>query len=338
MQNKSFKYVLFSCIFVVAAIFLLAVGFVAGTFISSQKYSSFLGSISLKRENDPTYPFVHQIVGISTPEPAPAGQFGSLTKKIQGVFNDNKNILSRYSVYFRDQTNGFWVGINENDNYDPASMLKVALAIGAYKESENNPNFLGQSFVYTSQLAALNTGAFDSPSELRVGKSYTIGDLVEKMIVDSDNGAKDAIGNAVDSKIMDDVYNYLSITIPTDNSNYTISAKKYTAFFRALYNGVYLNKEDSNKLLDMLGRTNFDDGLVAGVPTNVPVSHKFGEHVNTSDNTVGAVELHDCGIIYESSNPYVLCVMTQGKDESDLADVIAAVSKVVYQEVTNGYK
>ncbi len=77
---------------------------------------------------------------------------------------------------------------------------------------------------------------------------------------------------------------------------------------------------------------------MAGLPNNVAVSHKYGEYVTTGDNTINAVELHDCGIIYQPNNPYLLCIMTQGKDQSDLASIIASVSKVVYEEVVGGYK
>ena len=336
MFNKS---VIVTAVSIISAVVLLSVGFVTGSLVTSNHYQSFLGAISLKREDNPAFPFAHPILGINTPDAGQVDQFGSLTKKVQAVFNANKAILSRYSVYFRDQNNGFWVGINEDDTYNPASMLKVALAIAVYKQAEKDPSFLTESRVYTPVLAAINQDlSFALPTELQVGKAYKIEDLVNKMIVDSDNGAKDILGNTVDPKIMSDVYNYLSIAVPKDGQDYTISAKKYTSFFRTLYNAAYLNQDYSNRLLDMLGRSNFSDGLVAGVPSNVPVAHKYGEYVATGDNTINAVQLHDCGIIYSPNNPYVLCVMTQGKDKSDLADVIAAVSKTVYQEVMGGYK
>lgn len=325
--------------YILAGVVILCVGIYIGFTLSSNKYSGFLASVHLVRSSDPSYPLVHPIVNLQTPDALSIGEFKPLASKVQTIFSENSTILKRYSVYFRDLNTGFWFGIDETDQYDPASMLKVALAMGAYKEAEDSPSFLNQSEIYTNTLAALDaTSTYDQQSELVVGQSYTVSDLIKKMIVDSDNGAKDVLGNVVDPGIMNDLYSELGITPPNDNTEFTISARKYSQFFRTLYNGTYLNEADSNRLLSLLTETTYTKALTGGVPAGVFVAHKYGEHVVSSDNTVSALELHDCGIVYDAKNPYVLCVMTQGKDEVDLEQVISSVSAVVYQEVTGGYK
>jgi hypothetical protein len=50
-------------------------------------------------------------------------------------------------------------------------------------------------------------------------------------------------------------------------------------------------------------------------------------------NGVAVQQLHDCGIIYRANNPYVICIMTKGLDQSVLAQVIADISKIVYDYV-----
>ncbi len=82
----------------------------------------------------------------------------------------------------------------------------------------------------------------------------------------------------------------------------------------------------------MLNKATFTQGLVNGVPTTTPVAHKFGEHIIGTNTPLG-VELHDCGIIYHPTKPYFLCVMTQGRDEATLAQVIADISKTVYETI-----
>lgn len=64
------------------------------------------------------------------------------------------------------------------------------------------------------------------------------------------------------------------------------------------------------------------------IPSDVKVAHKFGERYYGDIK-----QLHDCGVIYYPENPYLLCVMTIGKDFEDLAEVISHVSDVVYREV-----
>lgn len=99
---------------------------------------------------------------------------------------------------------------------------------------------------------------------------------------------------------------------------------------RVLFNATYLNDANSEKALVLLSKATFDKGLTAGVPSTIVVSHKFGEHVNGADGVINSVELHDCGIVYYPKNPYLLCVMTRGKNINDLQNTIKEISNTVY--------
>jgi len=116
-----------------------------------------------------------------------------------------------------------------------------------------------------------------------------------------------------------------------DLSKDFISVKGYSAFFRFLYNATYLNKEMSEKALEILSTTNFNTGLPAKLPKGILVSHKFGERGYVGTNLK---QLHDCGIIYLAGNPYLLCVMTKGDSFEELANVIADISEMVYKAVS----
>lgn len=79
-------------------------------------------------------------------------------------------------------------------------------------------------------------------------------------------------------------------------------------------------------MLSLLSQSAFPQGLEAGVPQDLPVAHKFGEY----DDGKGGKQLNDCGIIYKPHKPYLLCVMTEGKDLDALAKVISTISNKVY--------
>lgn len=74
----------------------------------------------------------------------------------------------------------------------------------------------------------------------------------------------------------------------------SVNTKGYGSIFRMLYNISFLDKEMSEKLLSLLARSYFDDGLRAGVPERVVIAHKFGERYLPD----GTKQLHDCGIVY----------------------------------------
>jgi beta-lactamase class A len=117
-----------------------------------------------------------------------------------------------------------------------------------------------------------------------------------------------------------------------------LSPQEMAKFYLVLYNGSYLRKTDSEEALEILSKAKYKDGLVAGVPSDVVVSHKYGERKVTIANGDVHNEFHDCGIIYYTKNPYKLCVMTKGQNlEIEKASkIIAKLSRIVYENVATG--
>ncbi|MDX6770959.1 MAG: serine hydrolase, partial [Elusimicrobiota bacterium] len=154
---------------------------------------------------------------------------------------------------------------------------------------------------------------------------------VERMIVLSDNNAFTLLSRVVDPGELDRVYALLRVQNPRSQADdQFLSVQTYASFFRILYNASYLTKDQSQKALEYLAESEFDMGLEAGTPKEVTVAHKFGEsgRANSAER-----QLHDCGIVYHPTKPYLLCVMTRGADMKALAGAIAETSRLVYAEV-----
>lgn len=240
--------------------------------------------------------------------------------------------LSFASVYFRDLNNGPWFGINESEEFFPASLLKLPLAMSFYNKAEDDPSILTKEITYTPDPStASQIQPFGPTRNVEQGKMYTVKDLLDIMLQESSNEAAVALSNIVKPAQITDVYHNLGLVPPIFGQDYKIDTHKYASFFRILYNATYVNKSSSESILKSLTDASFKDGLVAGVPQGVLVAHKFGSRqVDASGNTV---QLHDCGIIYAPQKPYILCVMTQGTDFTTLAGFIKSVSESVYKNV-----
>lgn len=238
--------------------------------------------------------------------------------------------IASASVYYRDLNLGPWIGINENVEYSPASLLKVPYLIAALKEAELHPDFMQKQEVFIPRADQLTRTITDS-FNLVPGNIYTMSDLISEMIIHSDNDAKDLIVKNIPYATYKEVFNDLGIDIQKydtiGNAANFLSVKQYASFFRILYNSTFLNKQMSEYALWLLSNTTFNDGIKAGIPDSVKASHKFGERffLNTDIK-----QLHDCGIIYKDNTPYLLCVMTKGKDIKKMSQVIAGISKIVY--------
>ena len=232
------------------------------------------------------------------------------------------------SVYFRDLNDGPWVGINENELFTPASLLKVPIMIAYFKSREIDPLIAKKRIVYHA-IDAMPQNIKDDFVFIE-GKEYTLAELVEIMIKYSSNRAAELVVQNIDASTIVKVFH--DFDIPNPSAGVTedyMSVKTYAAFFRILYNASYINSADSEEALKILNESLFKKGLVAGLPSGVLTSHKFGERVYTRDG-IEIKQLHDCGIVYAGKRNYILCVMTRGSDFLKLEATIKDVSKIVY--------
>jgi beta-lactamase class A len=209
--------------------------------------------------------------------------------------------------------------------------------IAYFKQAETHPELLTQVLKNNSFETDPNLEPnFVSGQKLVVDQEYTILELIEYMIVDSNNRAFDLLINNIDLALLKSVYadlglefqqSLLKVDAPT-----IISVKDYATFFRVLFNASYLSPEMSNLALEILTKTKFDQGLKAGVEENIQVAHKFGERSFEENEEK---QLHDCGIVYRPNKPYLLCVMTRGNDFETLINNVKQISTLVYQELEN---
>jgi len=284
---------------------------------------------------------INPLLACDTSEGIDDQELNPLKNKLGNLISEQKknNLAGRVSVYYRNLNNGHWTGIDENDRFVPASLVKVPLLFAYMKKAESDPKILDQTYVYNNADEDSQQEVQKPPTPFIKGKEYTVNELLFRMIAYSGNNSHVILAQAIDQNFLKKVYNDLSLpysdfelSSAIDNS---ISPKTFSTFFRILYNASYLNYEYSQKALEFMTNSTFKDGLAAGLPEYIKVAHKFGERT-VHDNATGQVyfrELHDCGIIYNSTDPYLLCVMTQGDNFENLKSVIKNISSLVYNNL-----
>ncbi len=316
---------------IVLIILVLALGLLLGWY-GRLYYASTLPSKLIEvRANSPEYHFINPLLFVDSSREAP--EYNSLQSLLNDFVSTSKKNgdVSSLSVYFRDLNSGKWTGVNQDTLYAPSSMLKVAVMIGYLKQSENDSSVLLKKIPYTS---AVDPGQNYKPEHSLASGDYPARDLIEAMIIDSDNSALLSLYDNNRQGFID-VLKSLNITPPPsiDTTDF-MSPRTYSSLFRILFSATYLSPDVSEQTLQLLSLTNWKKGLVAGVPDTVAVSHKFGEHTSILvDGQVQSRELHDCGIIYYPQHPYFLCVMTRGQDFTKLESVISNISRLTYDNV-----
>ncbi len=280
------------------------------------------------------YKYINPLLECDNYRPSKIISLVQLEAELKKYINQSltKATSSHISIYFRSLNSGPWIGIDEHHAYSPASLLKVPIMIAVLKKAEYDPGLLKKKINYT-ELKDLEYTPNIKDDLIKIGNSYTVEELLVSMIKYSDNEAKELLIDVVGDENIITSMNEIGInTSGLDLSKDFISVKGYSSFFRFLYNATYLNREMSEKALQILSTTNFKIGLPAKLPKDIAVSHKFGERGYVDTNLK---QLHDCGIVYIPGNPYLLCVMTKGDSFEELAGVIADISEIVYKAVSD---
>jgi beta-lactamase class A len=314
--------------FIIAMILLFGAGWYA-----HGRYNQYHDNVVGKRITISGYKFISPLLDVELPEgysvnhePIP---FKYKIKNFVEQQIQSGNVLE-VSVYYHDLLDGPWFGINEDIKYNPASMMKVPVMIGWLKRAERDPSVLQQKLTFDEKAWPSIPQTIQPQMTLKNGTSYTIEELLRYMISFSDNRALLMLVNGLTDK----EYSYILDTIdinndPSDKHNF-VTVHSYSGFFRILYNASFLNKEMSEKALQLLSLPDFTYGIIAGVPKGIIVASKFGEYY---DNTSEVQQLHEFGIIYHPKGPYILGVLTRGNDIAKQASLIRSVSEMVYSEV-----
>ncbi len=239
------------------------------------------------------------------------------------------------AVYFRSLGDGITIGINEKEEFCPASILKVPVMLCYYKMAEQNPDILNKKIKYEAvDLGGIGAGV-PQESSAKIGQSYSVDELIHFMIAESDNTANKILLNSLPRGTIRKTFDDFGIDADryTANSQF-VSLRIVAGFLRTLYNASYINEELSQRALTYLTESNYKSGIVAGLPTNIVVAHKFGERFFPD---IDEKQLHEIAIVYYPNNPYILAVMTKGSEYGRLSTAIRNISKSVYDEVDSQY-
>ncbi len=325
--------------FLAGGVLLFSGGYLAGYLTSRHQADdcrTILGSRQELRQGG--YRYVNPLLECDQFEESFAG--GELTglkaavvKYLEGA--QAAGTIEESAVYFRQLRDGPWFGIDEKVHFTPASLMKLPLLIAYLKEAERDPGLLDKRIMndLDTNLAAMQN--YPPAETISPGLGYTVDDLLFRMMAQSDNNAWGLLFKNIDTTKLDVILRDMDISYVPGRDDDTMTVKSYSGFLRILYNASYLSKEMSEKALELLTQEEFSPGIRRGVPQGVPVAGKYGERVGGLDR--GMVrQLHEFAIVYHPRAPYLLGIMTRGRDFGSLEKVIGDVSGLIYTGVDGG--
>ncbi len=234
-----------------------------------------------------------------------------------------------------------------DDVFHAASTMKIPVMIELFHQVKQGKVKLSDSLPIKNEFHSLVDGspftlkaADDSETDLykAVGQTRTLDQLCDLMVTVSSNFATNIliqklgienIRATVTSLHADgmDIKRGVEDQKAFDKGmNNTTTARGLATLLVAIANGKAVDADSSAKMVEILERQKFNEGIPAGVPKNIRVAHKTGEITKIH---------HDAGIVY-AERPFVIVVLVRGIEDFDQSSaLIAGVTHDLYQASQN---
>lgn len=226
-----------------------------------------------------------------------------LRNYLRGVGEQYPNSIT---IYYENINSGANISINRDLRLFPASLSKLVQAIIIVKKVEEGSLSFDQKIKILPADVSSDSG--NLYKIVTKDTSLTVENLLQELLVNSDNTAQNVFRRYVD---FEDYIKFQNTVGLQDlyNENGFISAKEYTRILRVLYTSNFLQPENSQKILKYMASSTFKDYLSQGIPNEVVFAHKYGENVEYNI-------FADSGIVYVPKKPYMISVIIKGNDSN----------------------
>jgi len=264
-----------------------------------------------------------------------------LKNQINEELAKNKGI---FALAYRNLASGEEILINEKINFHAASTMKTPVLIEAYKQANEGNFSINDSLVVKNEFKSIVDGSNysldpkdDSETELysKAGKKLKIYELLYLMIIQSSNLATNIIIELVgadnanktmremgahDIQVLRGVEDTKAYRAGLNN---TTTAYDQMLIFSKMAEGLTVDKQSSEAMINILLDQKFNDKIPAKLPNKVKVAHKTGWITGVN---------HDAGIvILPDGQKYVLVLLSKELDDDKAAvKLMAKVSRMIY--------
>lgn len=233
------------------------------------------------------------------------------------------------AVYVWDYETQNYVDINASKIYSTASIIKIPVLIDVFKSIEAGQLSLGDKIPLTEYFRSEGSGSLQFRAR---NSEYTIDELAEKMITESDNSATNMLMAKVGS--MTDVnqamrdwglkHTEVQTWLPDlSGNNHTTARDMAQMLYNIDENENFLTEASRNKMLNYMGHVHNNRLIHAGLGEGSVFLHKTGD--------IGSM-LGDAGIVIAPNGKKYVVVILANRPHNAIAgkDFIVNASKIIY--------
>lgn len=268
--------------------------------------------------NKPKVNFSFKLPSFSSPLPknpsigkkAPA-QLESLVFEIIGQDKES------WAIWVEDLENDFIWSYQDKKIFPAASLIKLPAITTLYQLIEQKKYQLDQEMILTKEDIRGGAGSLNSQP---IGTKLTLEELARLCLNQSDNTAFAMVKRLLTNQTIS--RNTFSLgLINTSLEENTTTAQDMALFFKLLYQGELLNQEFTNKLINHLTDTAFENQIPQGVPQGIKVAHKVDIEIDS---------LADAGLILVPQRPIILVFLTKSLNQTEVEKTMVDLTREIY--------
>lgn len=254
----------------------------------------------------------------------------------QDMVGDLNGQVSRYQgrvgIYLKDMKTGRVWTYHADDLFPSASLVKVPVMASVFNKIREGDLSLGSQLVLRRRERCGGSGSL---KWCRDGTSFSVRELLEKMITESDNTATKMLVDRIGMYSLQQEFSRLGLVYtqiyPEGLSlssgrvayeNYT-TAREMAALMDRIYTGQLVDRFSSELMLDILKRNKSTSRLSKWLPPGWELGHKTG---------LLRRSCHDVGVIFSPKGEYILAVLTGQVPNYKIAkNFISKVARVTFR-------
>ncbi|MCX7709515.1 MAG: class A beta-lactamase-related serine hydrolase [Clostridia bacterium] len=230
-----------------------------------------------------------------------------------------KKFTGQYGIYYYNLDTHEAIGIGHDKEFTAASTIKVPLNLLLYEKVRAGTTNPDGTLAYLKEDYEGGTGILQNEE---FGKKFVIRELSRLSITKSDNIATNMLIRYFGLSNLKAYMRQLGGKIVDETKN-TSSPEDMGLYMKTIYEAYQGEEAFGKELMENLLHTDFNDRIPALLPKSVKVAHKIGTQVGV---------VNDVGIVF-AQTPYVIAVMSNGVGEKEGSNVIANISKKIYDFV-----
>lgn len=272
-----------------------------------------------------------------TPPPAPVNFTQELTQELPALKTEilaiaNQQPELELQLLAADLDTKNFVAIQSNQVYASASLIKLPLLVALFQEVDQGRVQLDQMLTITADVRVGEAGDLQ---DLPLGSQVSVLDAATKMIVISDNTATNMIIKHLGGmapinqkfKTWGLEATLLRSPMPDLKGTNTTSTRDLVDLLAGIESGKWLKPRSRDRLLDIMRRTENNQLLPQGLPSNARIAHKTGR-INQVIGDAGIVDTPD------GKRYIIAAIVKRPRDDDTAMELIRTVSRLTYDNLT----